>query len=63
MSSKLALPLCWVLSLLTLSLSAQNPVEYHGLWYTLDISKSTATVVASPTENGYSGDVAVPDAV
>lgn len=63
MSSKLAMPLCWVLSLLTLSLSAQNPVEYHGLWYTLDISKSTATVVASPTENGYSGDVAVPDAV
>ena len=63
MSSKLAWPLCWVLSLLTLTLSAQNPVEFHGLWYTLDVSKSTATVVANPTENGYSDEVAVPDAV
>ena len=63
MSVKSAMPLCWVLSLVTLTLSAQNPVEYHGLWYTLDISISTATVVACPTENGYSGDVAVPDAV
>ncbi len=63
MSVKSAMPLCWVLSLVTLTLSAQNPVEYHGLWYTLDTSDSTATVVANPTENSYSGDVEIPDVI
>ena len=63
MSVKSALPLCWVLSLLTPTLSAQNPVECHGLWYTLDASDSTATVVANPTENSYSGDVEIPDVI
>lgn len=51
--------LCFV----ALTVCAQDPVEYKGLWYTLDASNSTATVVANPTGDGYSGEVVIPDAV
>jgi hypothetical protein len=51
--------LCFV----ALTVCAQDPVEYKGLWYTLDVSNSIATVVANPTGDGYSGEVVIPDAV
>lgn len=51
--------LCFV----ALTVCAQDPVEYKGLWYTLDASNSTATVVANPTGDGYSGEIVIPDVV
>jgi len=51
--------LCFV----ALTVCAQDPVEYKGLWYTLDASNSIATVVANPTGDGYSGEVVIPDVV
>ena len=51
--------LCFV----ALTVCAQAPVEIKGLWYTLDASKSTATVVANPTGDGYSGEIVIPDVV
>ena len=53
----------FLLSFVTLTVSAQEPVEFKGLWYTLDANSSTATVVANPTGNGYSGEIAIPDVV
>jgi hypothetical protein len=53
----------FLLSFVALTVCAQDPVEYNGLWYTLDANNSTATVVANPTGDGYSGEITIPDAV
>ena len=53
----------FLLCFVALTVCAQDPVEYNGLWYTLDANNSTATVVANPTGDGYSGEITIPDAV
>ena len=56
----------FLLAFISLSASAQDPVNIGGLWYTLGTNyegKSIATVVSDPKKVGYSGDVVIPETV
>ena len=53
----------FLLALMSMAVRAQEPVLVDGLWYTFNSWDNSATVVANPTGEGYSGDIVIPDAI
>lgn len=52
-----------LLAFMSIELNAQEPVLVDGLWYTINSWDGNATVVANPNNEGYSGDIVIPDVV
>ncbi len=54
-----------LMALVTLTAAAADgtPVKVFGLWYTLNDSESTATVVRSPEADNISGDIVIPASI
>ena len=52
-----------LLAYMSIALNAQEPVLVDGLWYTVNSWDGNATVVANPNNEGYSGDIVIPDVV
>lgn len=52
-----------LLTFMSIALNAQEPVLVDGLWYTVKSWDGSAMVVANPNNEGYSGDIVIPDVV
>lgn len=52
-----------LLAFVSIALNAQEPVLVDGLWYKINNWDGGATVVANPNNEGYSGDIVIPDVV
>ena len=52
-----------LLAFVSIALNAQEPVLVDGLWYKINNWDGSATVVANPNNEGYSGDIVIPDVV
>lgn len=53
----------FVLAFVSIVVNAQEPVKSGDYWYKLFSSNNSATLVANPNKEGYSGEVVIPDAV
>lgn len=50
-----------LLAFMSMAVCAQETIFFEGLWYTINSWDGSATVVANPTGEGYSGEVVIPD--
>lgn len=53
----------FILAFVSISLSAQDPVKFGNYWYTISTWNNSATLVANPNNESYSGDVVIPDVI
>lgn len=53
----------FVLAFVSIAVSAQDPVKSGNYWYKINSWDGSATLVANPNKEGYSGDVVIPDVV
>ena len=53
----------FILAFVSIAASAQDPVKSGDYWYKINSWDGSATLVANPNKEGYSGDVVIPDVV